>query len=415
MATPYLKSWTPTTTYEFNLVIDNKDYSNDLTRLTIKSSVATPYQNVSFELFLDPTDVIENKIYGESKITLTIILKAKTHSSDQQIIFELMFLRLETPYKSVRSVHLPSGGEQKERESIVIETVIRNAYTTMNKNVNELFIGKTPEQIITSLVQNNTDAKLEYDTNGKNPLVIDQFLAPPSTLYQVIKYLDRTYGVFKGDMSVNCFFDNTVRVQNLSKKIQSDQAFTVYQLATDVDQRKIFESNDPKQFYTKEPVRLINRGNAIISSIGKTRNYIVKPSNQLFTTISKDSNDTAVNNGIISKRGKNIKVHYDSKALERNIYITNETGYNTDDSFAIASMTRSLEDVGMLSIGLQDSLPLLNLMKIGSSVKFITQISDYKPFGGMYVLRTSDIGFIRSKVWESWARIIIMRANIIES
>jgi hypothetical protein len=412
MATPLLKSWTPTTTYEFGLIIGNSDYSNDLVRISIRSSVATPYENILLEVFQDSTELLLKKIYGQEKIKFTVILKGETQYSDQRFDVDLMFLRVQTDYKMQRSTRTQLG-DQIERKTILIETLARNAYRTMSYQVNEIYFGKTPYDIISDLVsKTGTNAKLEYDTNGRNPLVIDQFLVPPSTLYRTIDYLDRTYGVFKGDFTAQCTFENTVIIQNLSKKIQSDQALTIYQLAIDTNQTSILESNDPTKFYTKEPVEMVNRGNSIMSGIGPNRVFISKPRDQLYYEVQKNTNDITVSNGIISQIRKSTKIEYDSEAINRTVYHTNQTGYDKDDSFAISKITKETEDISMISIGLQHNLPILNLLKTGSSVNFIPLVSDYKPLGGMYVLKTSEIGWIRSKVWESWARLYLMRSNI---
>jgi hypothetical protein len=411
MPTQLLKSWTPNTSYEFGLLIGNKDYSNDIVRISIRSSVATPYENILLEVFLDSTELLLEKIYGQQKIKLTIILKGETQYSDQHFDVDLMFLRVQTDYQMQRSSRTQLG-EQIVRKTILIETLCRTAYTTMTTQVNQVYFGKTPYQIISDLVQHNTNAKLEYDINERNDLVIDQFLIPPSTLYRTIEYLNTTYGIFKGDMSVQCSFDNKVMIQNLSKKIQSDQALTVYQLATDTNQTSILESNDPRKFYTKEPVELVNRGNSIISGVGHKRTFIVKPKDQLYNTIDLFTSNVAVSNGIISKFGLSTKIEYDFEAIDRTVYHTNQTGYDKDESFAIARLAKETEDISMLSIGLQHNLPILNLLKTGSAINFIPQVSDYKPLGGMYVLKSSELGWIRSKVWESWARLYLMRANI---
>ena len=79
MATPLLKKWTPSTSYEFDLRIANKDYSNDLVSVSIRSAVNTPYQNISLDLFLDSTDILTDEIYGQTPIKLTIKLMGGSH------------------------------------------------------------------------------------------------------------------------------------------------------------------------------------------------------------------------------------------------------------------------------------------------------------------------------------------------
>lgn len=411
MATPYLKSWTPSTSYEFELFINDQDYSNDLVRIEIRSSVSNPYQNVNLELYIDSTDLITKGIYGQDKIKLSVILKGETQASDERVDMELMFLRIRTDYSMQRATQSELA-EQIERTSIMIETLLRDPYISMNTQVNQLFVGQTPQNIITQLVNTYTNAKLEYDTNARNPLVIDQFLVPPSTLYRAILYLDRTYGVFKGILSTTCSFDNTIKIQNLSKKIQSEKAFVVYLLATDIDNSKILQSDDPTVFYTKQPVELLHRGNSIVSDVGPDLSYMVKPSNELYKEIQLNTNNTALENGITTKRQG---IDYDSNAIKRRVFHTNNTGYDKDEIFARASLAKAVAHTSTLSIGLQHNLPILNLMRVGSSVNFIPQVTDYTPMGGFYILRSSEIGWIRSKVWESWARIYLIRSNVVEN
>jgi hypothetical protein len=411
MATPVLKSWTPSTTYEFQLIIDNIDYSNDLQRLSIRSSVLTPYDNILFELLLDPIDILSNKIYGQSKIKLTIILKGEVQASDERINMDLMFLRTKTDYHMKKHSQTQLG-EQQERSSIMIETIVRNAYFIMNSQVNSIYYGSTPEQIITHLVK-QAGGKLEYDVNGKNSLVIDQFLIPPTTLYRAMNYLNRTYGVFNGILSTSCSYEGIVTIQNLSKKIQSDQAFTVYQLATDLDQTTILQSNDPKQFYTGLPVQLINRGNAIISGISPYITYMTKPKDALTGKVVINTKNDALKYGITDKR---LPILYDEQAIDetkRKAFHINQTGYGTSRAFALSDSMTSIQDVSMIVIKLNHNLPILNLIKTGSAVNFKPNITDYKPLGGMYILKSCELSWNRSpKMWDCAADLLLMRSNI---
>jgi len=413
MATPYLKSWTPSTTYEFDLRIGNKDYSNDMYKLSIKSSTTTPYQNFEIELFLDPNDLITQEIYGQTPIKLTVTLKGETISSEEQVKFDLMFAETETAYHMQRA---SQQTDQIERVPITLSTISRPSFTTMSKIVNNVYFGTTPEAIVRNVTTQASGATLEYDTNGKNPLLIDQFLIPPSTLYRTIKYLDRTYGVFHGMLGLHCSFDNIIKVQNLSKKTQSSQAFTVYSLATNIDQQKILESEDPTVFYTRIPIKVMNRGNSIFSAISPTVRYITKPKNQLSHTIDIDTESFAQTYGIISKNAANKQtIFYDTDAIRKDsriTYHTNQTGFDTDQGFVNAGLSRTMADVSMIIVELQHRLPILNLMNVGDAVNIIPQVAEFKSLGGLYVLKASDIGWVRSKVWESWARLYLVRTNV---
>jgi len=413
MATPYLKSWTPDTSYEFDLRIGDIDYSNDLYKLSINSSTTTPYQNIQLELYLDSTQILTEQIFGQTPIKLSVKLKGETVWTQEQVDFDLMFLETESSYHMQQ---VASATDQAERTPITFNTVSRPAFKTMTKMVNNIYHNTSPEAIVRNVLEQAKDAKLEYDANGKSKLGIDQFLIPPSTIYTTLRYLDRTYGIFDGMLGLHCSHDNIVKVQNLSKKVSSSQAFTVYTLATNLNQEKILSMTDPSKFYTKVPIKIRNRGNSIFAYTSPRNRYITKPSDALSHTIDINTETFAQEYGVISKNiaDKQI-IYYDAQAMSQDNrirYHTDQTGYNRDEGFVKSNLTRSIADVSLLEVELQHRLPILNLMNVGESVNLIPQVSEYKHLGGNYVLKGADIGWVRSKVWESWARLYLMRTNV---
>jgi hypothetical protein len=412
MATPYLKSWTPTTTYEFKLQIGNKDYSNDLYKITIRSAINTPYQSIEFDVFLDQNELLSEKIYGQEPIKFSVILKGDIGYSQEQVDFDLMFANTDTDFSMAQQI---AETDQIKRTPITFVTISRPAFKTMTSLVNNVYFASTPETIVKEILS-NTDAQVEYDTNGKNQTVLDQFVVPPTTVYKTIRYLDRTYGIFDGIMAAHCSHDNVVKIQNLSKKIGTSQAFTIYSLATNADQSKILEMTDPSKFYTKVPVVNLNRTNTIMGAVAPRNRYIVKPSDSLYDLIDVETETIAKENGIISPNIANqTNIYYDKEAVnseKRIAYHTNQTGYEKNESFIKANLAKTLGDLSMLQIELRHNLPILNLMNVGEAVNFLPQVSAYEQIKGKYVLKGSEIGWVRSKVWESWARVVLMRTNI---
>lgn len=413
MATPLLKSWSPDVTYDFDLRIDDKDYSNDLVGVRIRSSTNTPYQNISLDLFLDATDLITEEIYGQTPIKLVIRLMAQVAwSQTPQIEFDLLFLNISSDFTPQRA---HDSNDQKERVAVRFETISRPSYTTMTTQVNGLYFGKKPHEIINDVLS-KTDAEIEYDTNGRSSLPIDQFLIPPSTLYRTIHYLDRTYGIFNGVLGFHCSFDNIIKVQNLTKKMSDSQVLTLHQLATNTDQSKILQETDPTKFYTKVPVEAFNRANSVFSVLAPTNRYVVKPKNQLYKTISINTKDQAINYGLISKNvSGTADIFYDEQAIKedkRIAYHTNQTGYDLDTTFINSNLTQSLQDLTQLRVQVQNNLAILNLMEVGQGVNFLTEITSYNSLNGFYILKASEIGWARSKTWEASADMHLMRSNI---
>ena len=217
-------------------------------------------------------------------------------------------------------------------------------------------------------------------------------------------------------LGFHCTHDNIVRIQNLSKKTTSKQSLTIYQLATHMDQSKILELTDPSKFYTKVPIKVYNRSNSIFSGLSPTNRFIVKPKDQLSATLDINTEELIKSYGIIPPvaSGEPV-VYYDRFAISptnRIGYHTNNTGYDLDKTFINSNLTREVSDAVLLVIELKHSLPLLNLMAVGDAVDFLPQVTDYNALAGMYVLKSSELGWVRSRMWESWARLYMSRSII---
>jgi hypothetical protein len=412
MATPILKSWTPSTTYDFDLRIADKDYSNDLVSVGIRSAVNTPYQNFTLDLYLDATDILIDELYGQNPIKLSIKLMGEVSWPQQTVEFDLLFLNIDAQYTMQRA---NKAGDQSERVPVRFNAISRKAYTTMTTIVNGFYEQEGAKGIIEDVLS-NTEATIEYDTNGRRKYAIEQFLIPPSTIYKTVLYLDRTYGVFEGSLGFHCTYDNRVKVQNLSKKTTSSQYLTIHQLATTTDQSKIINETDPTKFYTKVPVKMFNRGNSVFSVLAPINRFIVKPDSELYKVIEINTEDFIKTYGTIAPNILgNQEIFYDKFAIKtdkRIRYRTNQTGDNSDKTFIQANMAKAIQDMSQIEIELQHNLPILNLMEVGEGVNFLSQISEYRPITGYYVLKASEIGWIRSKTWESFARVYLMRSNI---
>jgi chromosome segregation ATPase len=67
-------------------------------------------------------------------------------------------------------------------------------------------------------------------------------------------------------------------------------------------------------------------------------------------------------------------------------------------------------------VTLKSRLPVLNLLEVGGATLFESISSIYKEYNGRYILKASDISFIKAgKTWESSARIFLNRTNRTET
>ena len=177
------RAFTPSQTYDIQVKIKGLDYTNDMISVMIGSSLSTAYQIVNLTMSVDPNDVIVEDLFGGEAIKLSITLLGEQEYPGPRIDMELMYV--SSSFQLTQKDEM-STMTQKDRTTLNVLTVVRNAYTIMNTLVNKVFIGTTLASIISSLAS-DVGASLEYDTNGQNTEAIDQVCIPPTTFYKIIK------------------------------------------------------------------------------------------------------------------------------------------------------------------------------------------------------------------------------------
>jgi hypothetical protein len=411
---PLLSHWHPDTLYDFTLRIGESDYSTDLIRVEIRSAVSLPYQHIFLDIYMDPRDILSKEFFGQQPLKLIVRLKGKEPSGyGNDIEFDLMYINTEGEFAPAQQSYMT---DQWERSIVRLKTVCSKPYQTMSKMVNNIYFNATPNTIISDLISNT--AELNYDTLGRSKLAIDQLLIPPTTIYRVVKYLDRTYGVFDGTLGFHCSFDNKVKVQNLTTKVRDAQTFTLYLLATDRkdNEKDVFKDRDENEavfFYTTSAVNSAYQGNSIFAASAPTRRYIVKPRNTLYKNIDINLQSFSKKYGVIEKNNDSIYYNIQTIDPEKRIsYHKDQTGYDTNQTFINANLSSRIVDMATLSADIQGNLPVLNLMQVGEHVKVISHVDDHLKLGGAYILKGSNIQFMKSRTWEAGAKIYLSRTNI---
>lgn len=413
-STPLISKWHPDMLYDFILRIGEKDYSTDLVRVEIRSTINTPYQHIFLDIFIDSREILINDLFGQQPIKLVIKLIGKEKGGyAPDLNFDLMFIDVEGDYApSEQSFET----DQEERTVTRFKTVCLSSYQTMSTMVNEIYFNKKPYDIISNLISKYTFADLKYDTEGRSSLAIDQFLIPPTTIYNVIKYLDRTYGIFEGPVAIHTSYDNKLMIQNLNKKPNKAQLFTLYLLATNKSAPN--EALTPKQaaktFYTKDAVINSYKGNAVFTIQAPSIKYLVKPRNELIRTIDINLEEFSKKYGIIEKN--NPKIFYNKEGIRTDYRIgieKDQTGYDKDETFIRSNLSQNISDMSMTIATIDGgNLPVLNLMSVGEHVKINSQVNEHMKLSGSYILKGSDIQFIKATAWESFARLYMTRTNI---
>ncbi len=402
--------WIPSQSYDFQLTIKDKDYTADLQRVSIATSLTAPYQIVVFDLFIDANDMILDKVYGQDYLKLSIRLLGQGGAPMEQVDFDLMYLSSDYDI-IVKSIDQQKT--MKDRSPVEITTVCRKPFQTMSSIVNSLFYGSNMRDTIETLIRGlKTGATLNYDSNKTNDEAIDQIVVPPTSFYQAVKYLDKTFGIYDGLLGFFTLYDNKIYLKNLSRKIVSSHTFTVHHLTTDAREiETITQGMDGKTFYTWNDIDTGYFGNSVFAVVGPRSRYVVKPRDTINHTIDVNMENLAQTYGLISK---NNKIFFDSDLLfpSRRSVITNHTGYEKTRSFINAELSKKVSSLATLSVEFNSkNISILNLMHIGEAVKFNSKVSDYVQLTGKYILKSSELTFRRVKDWEAYAKLNLIRTN----
>jgi hypothetical protein len=415
--------FTPDRLYDVQVKIKELDYTNDMIRVIVDSSLSTAYQVVSLIISIDPNDVIIEEIFGGAPIKLRITLLREQTYPGPRIDIELMYVsshfQLTEKDKMTRIT-------QKDRTTLTITTVVRKAYTTMNSLVNKVFLGTTLPSIISEL-GSDVGATVNYDSTGQNKKVIEQVCIPPITFYNAIKehtrnsintfdgYLDQRFGLFDGVPGVFCQYDNKVYIKNLTSKLKKDQTFTVYQLASSDDPKftdKIYkEALNGDVFYTYNTIDTDYSGNAKFAKLATTLKHIVRPKDTLTHTITQDIETIAKDYSLVFLNQSTSPNFNMDSAVKRTRYYNEDSGFNKEEIIFNSRFARTVADLSTVSLDLERNLPVLNLIDVGECVKFKPTTLEYADLQGKYILWSSKIVFTRPANWETTCRINLIRTN----
>lgn len=414
--------WNPSRNYELTMKVGKVDLTNDLEQMSIVSSVEIPYKTYILDFFLDPDDLILDKIYGQEPIQLILKVFGTSENIPHEII-ETNLMALGSKYDLLMKDTQPQIPD-KIRSAVRIRAVPLESYRIMTSFVNGVYLESTLRSIVTDLV-GQAGGELIYDEIGENTTGYDQIIIPPSTLYQALKYLNRTFGFFNGltgifsaatkiqrksNSAILAEIKPRVYVKNLSASKQFSK-MTITQLSSDNrDQEKLMDVFDGKSFYTYNPVETEYVGNTIFSKYGNTMRHVVKPRDSLFQTIDIDTDEFANDYGITTKKDQ---IFFSKKGQEKRIsYFKDHTGYDDEQTFIRSTYSKFFAQMSLLKIHLEKWLIFENLLNVGSGATFKSNIQDVRDLTGNYVLKFSLVHFIRAKRdWECGVTIHLIRTN----
>lgn len=414
--------WNPSRNYELRCKVGKVDLTNDLVQMNILSSVEIPYKTYVLDFFLDPDDMILEKIYGQTPINIGI----KVYGTSENIPHELIqvnLMALGSKYDLLMKDTQPQIPD-KIRSAIRIRAISIEGYSVMTSFVNGVYLESNLRTIVTDLVS-QAGGKLTYDSQGENTTPYDQIVVPPSPLYKTLQYLDRTFGFFNGLAGIYSSStqvqrkSNSAVVANITPQVfirnmthaKNRSNIVITQLSTNNSkQEELLNIFDGKTFYTYNPVETEYTGNTIFSMYGTTMKHVVKPKDELFRTIELNTNDFANEYGITTKKDQ---IFFSEKGQsKRTSFFKDHTGYNEVETHIRAIHSKYFAQMSLLKVHLEKWLLLEKLMDVGNPVKFNSNIQDVRDLTGNYVMKFSLVHFIRAeRDWECGVTLHLIRTN----
>lgn len=410
----------PARSYKINLKIKGENYTNDVSRVRISSSLATGYQIITITINISPQTIILKKLYGQDEILLDILKLDADEQITETMNFDVMF------FNSSFDVPLSDEivtGNQEDRASFDLITVPRLPFETMTQMVNPVFginpgaVGpwtgpKTTKEMVETIVNELvvSGPKLEYDTENENKDKILQCCIPPTSFIKCVKEIDKNFGLFSGATALFCDYDNTLRIMNLSTRIKKNYDLFVEHLTTESKESDLEKAtNNKKNFYTYDNLFTNYVGNSKFGVMGKTIKHIVLPSDELFHIIEQDLSTVCKEAGLIDKT-KTVDFVNKSVAKRTKYYIDNN-GFETSKIFAVSLLAKQVADMSRLAFSVERNLAIENLIKPGVCVKIKIKTHEHQDLSGKYILFSSDLVWNKTAEWETTAALELLRTN----
>jgi hypothetical protein len=319
----------------------------------------------------------------------------------------------------------------KTRSSIRIKAVPVAGYNKMSTLVKGVYLESKLGDVLRDLEEQvGTGVVNLGNFKYQNRETIDQIIVPPSTLYQALKYLDRTFGFNHGlsNISSSSFesilskkkrtstfaiedeFKPIVYIKNISETAKFP-AISITQLSSSSShQDDLLNTFDGKTYYTYNNVETEYTGNTAYATYGSKMRHVVKPKDELFYTIEIDTPQFINDYGITTK--KDSAPYDNSGQINRTGFFKDHTGYERTETHIQAGWSKMFTQLSVMKVYLEKWLLLSTILDSGYGAIFKSNIIDNRDLTGNYVVKVSQAHFIRAKRdWECGVTLHLIRSN----
>lgn len=376
--------------YFIDVTIGETSFNSELMKMSVFSSIKSPFNYVTLTFKSDPKKFLIEKIYGREPIKVSIHLTTEQMQLIENVEMELLFLKSNIPIAPEPQQAMQSTPDPAK---IQVLTVPRKATYYINVIVNKVFLNKPMYDVISGLIE-QTGAKPDILKSGINPHVIDQIVIPAIPFNKAIGYIHEKWGICSGPLQYfSHFSEDKIIVRDLSKSIKEQEQLIIHQLALDGKTAEVIKKcTDGINYYTRHFFRTTYDANIALSKIAYQVKHIVQPSDKLTDTVEYDVDELCKKHGIISKSSNLI---YDPSIKSSELFIQDSTGFESNPESCYQKISRLIPFLSKITLDVEGDMRLLNLTKVGFPVRFKTYTIENLDLDGKYILTYSKFTFDR--------------------
>lgn len=406
--------------YTITAKMGDWDLSNHLQKITVITSIFSPFQNVVLEFKINTKDAVLFDLLGKEDFDISIKLMTEDVIEQEDIQLTLVPIKNEIQMSRVDKSEQPHPFS----DNIAFITIPKQPFKYMSTTVNRLFDNtskKNPIEMVEDLISTFLPSmKTEIKKENINKEQITQFIVPPMTFMNAMRYIDGTdsniqnkfgngLSIFKGPMFFQCRFDeDTFGLWDLSKIIKMGPEYTIHHLTAGGNDSDIMKNSglDGNEYYTSDPIKCINRGTQDLIKSSYEINYLSKPIDTLYKwhnfNIKDVFSESSINDGT--------DIYYHDVIKDRKEYHSfAEVGYEYSDVLYKNRIAKKLSGMSEIQFSMNRNLILTKLAKVGIPIKIEPHTDAYIDFRGKYIVSGSKIQIDRSDS-DSWVCVSTIRA-----
>lgn len=399
--------------YKVKFVVDgdeNTYLESCFRKCRIQNTLSSGYPNIFLEFLIDNEVIITQNLYPQCNIDFYVYYTSDDQTStvyEKPLIFNLVLLEMTVPLPQKYRYNI-STPQKSEKQTINFICVPKQALEVMNFTVNKMWDSpRTVADIVMDVINYVGMTSKVVDQENMNKTLVDQFLIPPMSFRNTLRYIDDKFGIYKHKLFFNMNYNGTFVMHDLKKKFDDNKGglYTVYKLPEYTKTEDAFEVPAQKEgsthtnFVTYDWMHTICKSNDVMIPPGFKQLYFFHNDKDIVSMYENNMKKLVEKCGIHSDT---IDIKINQKVLEKRIVVYDDKmgassgGY---EELVDANMSDPAFGMNALKFKLYRKIKPHILMQIGIpfNLKVFAQSEQYpgSDYSGTYLVTKSILAFSR--------------------